>query len=98
MEDLKKKKKTVHTHKQNLALLWIHTVPILKRTKLVSLLSVHMVNRLLHEDRKSIPNFFNGKNLFKNVTLQILNFILVSLIIKIFSICCNVNFMSVFTA
>ena len=52
-----------------------------------------MVNRLLHENR---PNFVNGKKLFKN--LQILNFILVSLITKILPIWCNVNFVSVFTA
>ena len=56
-----------------------------------------MVNRLLRENRKYIPNFFNGKKLFKNVTLQILNFILM-LNNKIFPIWCNVNFVSVFTA
>ena len=44
----------------------------------MSHLSEHMVNRLLLENRKSIPKFFNGKKLLKNVTLQILNFILVS--------------------
>ena len=37
-------------------------------------LSAHMINRLLQENWKLIPNFFNGKNNFKNVTLQILNF------------------------
>ena len=42
-------------------------------------LSVHMVNRLLRENRKYVTNIFNGKKkLFKNVTLQILNFILIS--------------------
>ena len=43
----------------------------------LSRLSAHMVNRLLRENRKSIPNL-SGKKLFKNVTLRILNFILVS--------------------
>ena len=64
----------------------------------LSLLSAHLVNRLLHENRKSIPKIFNGKKLFKNVTLHILNFILISLIIKIFPIWYHVNFVSVFTA
>ena len=43
-------------------------------------LSVHVVNRLLRKKkkRKSIPNCLSGKKLLKNVTLQILNFILVS--------------------
>ena len=40
-------------------------------------LSAHVVNRLLRENWKSIPIFFNGKKIFKNVTLQILNFILI---------------------
>ena len=40
--------------------------------------TAHVVNRLLRENRKSIPIFFNGKKLFKNVTLQILNVIFVS--------------------
>ena len=39
---------------------------------------VHVVNRLLRENRKSIPKFLSGKNFFKNVNLQILNFILAS--------------------
>ena len=38
--------------------------------------SAQVVNRLLRENRKSIQNFFNGKKRFKNVTLQILNFLL----------------------
>ena len=38
----------------------------------------HVVNRLLCEKRKSIPKLFQLLKLFKNVTLQILNFILVS--------------------
>ena len=38
------------------------------------------------------------KKLFKNVTLQGLNFILISLIIKFFPIWCNINFVFVFTA
>ena len=53
-----------------------------------------MVNSLLREKRKYIPNFFNDKKkLFKNVTLQILNFILM-FNNKIFLIWCNVNFVS----
>ena len=32
--------------------------------KLFSHLSAHVVNRLLHENRKSIPKFFNGKTMF----------------------------------
>ena len=49
-----------------------------EQDKTLSHLSVHMVNHLLHENWKSIPNFFNGKKLFKDVTLQILNFIGIS--------------------
>ena len=64
----------------------------------LSHLRVHMVNRLLHENRKSIPKCFNGKKLFKTVTLQILNFILIRWIIESFPIWCNVNFGSAFTA
>ena len=53
-----------------------------------------MVNSLLRENRKYIRNFFNGKKkLFKNLTLQILNFILM-FNNKIFLIWCNVNFVS----
>ena len=37
----------------------------------LSHLSVHVVNRLLRENRKSIPKFFHGKKSLKNVTLQI---------------------------
>ena len=44
----------------------------------LSHLSVHVVNRLLHENRKSIPKFLSGKKLFKIVTLQTLDFIPVS--------------------
>ena len=47
-------------------------------TKSLSYLNVHLVNRLLRENRKSIPKYLSGKRLFKNVTLQILNFIPVS--------------------
>ena len=36
------------------------------------------------EKRMTIPKFLSGKNFFKNVTLQIFNFILVSYLIKIF--------------
>ena len=41
----------------------------------LSNLTAHVVNRLLLEKRKTIPKFLNGKILFKNETLQILNFI-----------------------
>ena len=45
----------------------------------LSPLSAHVVNRLLRENRKSIPNFLMVKQtFFKNVTLQMLNFILTS--------------------
>ena len=37
-----------------------------------------LVNHLLHENRKSIPKIFNGKKHLTNVTLQILNFTMVS--------------------
>ena len=40
----------------------------------LSHLIAHVVNRLLRENRKSIPNFLSGIKLLKNVTLQILNF------------------------
>ena len=40
---------------------------------ILSHLSAHMVNRLLRENRKTIPKFLSGKKLFKNVTLQILS-------------------------
>ena len=64
--------------------------------KTLSHLSAHMVNRLLRENRKTIPKFLSGKNIFKNVTLQILNFIPVSPLIKIFPIWCNVKFFCFF--
>ena len=44
----------------------------------LSHLSAHVVNLLLRENWKPIPNFFKGKKLFKNVTFQILNFLLIS--------------------
>ena len=37
-----------------------------------------MVIRLLRENQKTIPKYLRSKTLFKTVTLQILNFILVS--------------------
>ena len=54
----------------------VEVVVVLKKNS--SHLSVHLVNRLLSENRKSIPKTIKGKNLLKNVTLQILNFILIS--------------------
>ena len=51
---------------------------IFTKTHVVSRLSAHVVNRLLRENRKTIPKFLSGKKLLKNVTLQILNFIPVS--------------------
>ena len=50
----------------------------LSPTLTLSHLSAHLVNRLLHANRKTIQIFLSGKNLFKNVTLQILNSIPVS--------------------
>ena len=44
---------------------------------------------------KSIPKFLSGKQLLKNVTLQILNFIPVSLI-KVLPIWCNFKFLCFF--
>ena len=61
----------------------------------LSHLSVHVVNRLLRENRKSIPKFLSGKKLFKNVTVQILNFIPISLI-KVLPIWRNVKFLCFF--
>ena len=52
-----------------------------------------MVNRLLHENRKSIPKFLSGKKLFKIVTLQTLFKLYPSkLTNKISPIWCNVKF------
>ena len=61
----------------------------------LSHLSAHIVNRLLRENRKSIPKFLSGKQLLKNVTFQILNFIPVSLI-KVLPIWCNFKFLCFF--
>ena len=47
-------------------------------SKTLSHFRAHVVNHLLREKRKSVPKTVNGKTLLKNVTLQILNFILVS--------------------
>ena len=44
------------------------------------------------------PNNLMGFFFLKNVTIQTLNLIFLSLIIKYFPIRCNVNFVSVFTA
>ena len=44
----------------------------------LSHLTAKVVNHLLRENRKSIPKILSGKKLLKNVTLQNLNFILVS--------------------
>ena len=50
----------------------------ISRPENLSHLSAQVVNRLLRENRKSIPKFLSSKKLLKNVTLQILNFIPVS--------------------
>ena len=50
-----------------------------------------MVNCLSHENQKTIPKFLSGIKLFRNVTLQILNLISVSYLIKIYPIWCNVK-------
>ena len=44
----------------------------------LSRLNAHLMFPLFTENRKSIPQSFSGKKLFKNVTRQIFNFILVS--------------------
>ena len=67
-------------------------------SKLFSHLSAHMVNRLLCENRKSIPKSFNGKKLLKNITLQIFKIYLGKLSNKRFLLRGNVNFVCVFTA
>ena len=48
------------------------------------------------QNRTTIPNFLNGKKRFKNVTLQILNFIPVSLLINISSYGVMLNFLCFF--
>ena len=57
-----------------------------------------MVNRLLPENRKYIPNVFNGKKTFQKCNPPDFKFYLDKLNNKIFPIWCNVNFVSVFTA
>ena len=53
------------------------------KKKTLSHFSTHLVNHLLRENQKTIPKFLSGKKLFfKNVTIQILNFIPLSLLIK----------------
>ena len=44
------------------------------KMELISVSRAHVLNRLLRENRKSIPKMFNGKNLFKNVTFQVFFF------------------------
>ena len=43
---------------------------ILTKKKNRSHLSVHVVNRLLRENQKSIPNFLSGKKAFKKCNPQ----------------------------
>ena len=62
----------------------------------LSHLNAHMVNRILRENRKTIPKCLSGIKLFKNVTLQILNFIPINKLIKFFPIWCNVKFSLLF--
>ena len=57
-----------------------------------------MVNRLLPENLKYIPNYFNGKKVFQKCNPPDFKFYLDKLNNKIFPIWCNVNFVSVFTA
>ena len=55
-------------------------------------------NRQLHRNRKYIPKFSSGKNkikILKNVTFQIPNLILPTRMLNIFTIGCNVNFVTV---
>ena len=63
--------------------------------------NVHVVNRPLHRNRKSIRKFSSGKKkkkLLKNVTLQIPNIIFPNRMLKFFPIWCNVNLEAVFSA
>ena len=55
----------------------LYSLEVLKKKNSASL-SAHVVNHLLRKNRKTIPKFLSGKKLFKNVTLQILNFIPIS--------------------
>ena len=65
----------------------------------MSHLSAHVVNRLLRENRKSIPNCFNNKKLFfLKFNSPDFKFYLDKLNNKNTPIWCNVKFMSVFTA
>ena len=61
-------------------------------------LSAHVVNRLMIARKPEYrhPKILSGKNIFKNVTLQILNFIPVSKLIKNFPIWYNVKFSLLF--
>ena len=55
-----------------------------------------MLNHLLRENRKSVSLFVSGKTLFIKVSFQILNFIQVIQLIKMFLILCNVEFSLLF--
>ena len=61
-------------------------------------LNAHSMFPLFPENQKSLPQILCGKNLFKNVILQILNFIFGKLNNKKIPISRNANFESVFTA
>ena len=61
---------------------------------ILSHLSAHTVNRLSRENRKSIPNIFNGKKLLKKCNPPDFRFYRGKLNNKF----PNVNFVSVFTA
>ena len=43
-----------------------------------SRIDAHLIFPLFPENRKAIPKAFSGKKLLKKITLQILNFILIS--------------------
>ena len=57
---------------------------IILTKKNLSHLSVHVVNRLLRENQKSIPNFLSGKKPFQNCNPQDFKFYPSKLTNKIF--------------
>ena len=69
---------------------------VLQNSSEKNTLSAHVVNRLLRENRKTIPKILSGKKLFKNVTPPDFKFYPSKLTDKIFSIWCNVKFSLLF--
>ena len=60
------------------ALCWMYFDATLESLDSLTHLSAHMAIHLLSENRKTITKNLSGKKLFKNVALQILNFVPVS--------------------